>query len=106
MEDLKAERQPWLRHFIEEVRNDMTFWWISSSDININMRLQSLAEKLTKTKADSIETLVEYIRVGLGEKSFMFVLDNFDVHSEAQKNILRILINSNLPSNLKFLITA
>ncbi|RNA12680.1 tetratricopeptide repeat [Brachionus plicatilis] len=94
------------RHLIEEVRNDMTFWWISSSDININVRFQSLADKLSKTKADCIETMVEYIRVGLGEKSFMFVLDNFDVHSEVQKNILRILINSNLPSNLKFLITA
>ena len=94
------------RHLIEDVRNDMTIWWISCSDININMRLQSLADKLSKTKADCIETLVEYIRVGLGNKDFMFVLDNFDVHSEEQKNILRILINSNLPSNLKFLITA
>ncbi len=36
----------------------------------------------------------------------MFVFDNFDVNCEDQKNILRLIINSYLQSNLKFLITA
>ncbi len=36
----------------------------------------------------------------------MFVLDNFDVNCEDQKNVLRIIINSNLNCNIKFLITA
>jgi len=93
------------RHFVEEVRKEMIVWWISCS--GINMRLQYLAERLSMTKANcTLEELVENIKFGLGNKKFMFVLDNLDVESEEQKEILRVIINSNSQSNIKFLITA
>ena len=93
------------RHFVEVARKEMIVWWISYSDIN--MRLQSLAETLSMTKANcTLEELVKNIKVGLGNKKFMFVLDNLDVESEEQKEVLRIIINSSLQNNVKFLTTA
>jgi len=93
------------RHFVEVARKEMIVWWISCS--GIKMRLQSLVERLSMTIANcTLEELVENIRVGLGNKKFMFVLDNLDVQSEEQKEILRVIINSNLQSNINFLITA
>jgi len=93
------------RHFIEDVRNDMTVWWISC--VGISQRLQKLAEKVCIEKANStFDDLVNNVRVGLGNTKFMFVLDNFDVKSEEQKNALRVFINISFQSNIKFLITA
>jgi len=83
----------------------MIVWWISCP--GINMRLQSLAERLSMTKANcTLEDLVGNIEKGLGDKKFMIVLNNLDVQSEEQKDILRIIINSSLQNNVKFLTTA
>ncbi len=93
------------RHFIEENRNDITIWWITCP--SIKMRLLSLAEKLMITNTHTnFEDLVNSIRFALGNKNVLFVLDNFDVNSEEQKDTLRIIINNNLQFNIKFLITA
>ncbi len=95
------------RHFIEEIRNETIIWWISCSGVNLNILLQRLAEKLGISNHNSaIEDLVDYIRIHLSKFKFMFVLDNFDVNCEDQKNILRVIINSDLQINVKFLITS
>ncbi len=61
------------------------------------MPLQKLAETLSIPKDNlAIEELVDKIRIRLVNQKFIFILDNFDVNCEDQKNILRIIINSNL----------
>jgi len=95
------------RHFVEEVRNETTIWWTSCSAINLSMRLQKLAEMLKIPKDNlAIEKLIDQIRIRLANNKFIFVFDSFDVNCEDQKNILRVIINSDLQINIKFLITA
>ncbi len=64
-------------------------------------------ENVLSSKQDNlaIEELIDQIRIRLANKKFMFVLDNFDVNCEDQKDILRVIINSDLQINIKFLIT-
>ncbi len=95
------------RHFVQEVRKETTIWWTSCSAINLSMRLQELAEMLNIPNDNlAIEKLIDKIRIRLANEKFIFVLDNFDIDSEDQKYILRVIINSDLQINIKFLITA